>query len=135
MFITEADFDKQIRAAVLAIVKNNDTALAEAIQASVSEMQSYLRGSFDVGSIFSQTEGSRDPYLVTLCVDIALYHLHANIQAQQIPQLRTDRYNQAISWLRGVARGDFDPGLPKPVGTTGSPLIKVGGGTKRTERY
>lgn len=52
-FIIDTDWGVQVRASVLAIVKNSDAALNDAIDIAVSEAASYLRGKYDAALIFS----------------------------------------------------------------------------------
>jgi hypothetical protein len=55
---------------------------------------------------------TRDQQMVQYFVDITLYHLHSRISPRNIPQLRIDRYNHAIDWLKMCAVGDVTPALP-----------------------
>lgn len=52
-FIITPDWEMQIRAVVLAAVKNSDAALADAIDTAVSEASSYLRSKYDTAKIFA----------------------------------------------------------------------------------
>ena len=56
---------------------------------------------------------NRDQQMVMYFADITLYHLHARIAPRNIPQLRIDRYNAAIDWLKMAMRGDVTPNIPK----------------------
>lgn len=113
MFITETDFSMLIKSDNLeSVIRSNPAPLESAINASVSEMQSYLSTRFDVSSIFSTTGTERHPVLVMYCGDIALYHLHAAFAPVKIPAIRVERYRAAIDWLKMVARGELNPGLP-----------------------
>jgi hypothetical protein len=49
---------------------------------------------------------NRSQQLVMYMIDIVLFHLHSRISPRNIPDLRQDRYDSAISWLKNVARGD-----------------------------
>ena len=57
----------------------------------------------------------RNMLLVRMCVDVALFYLHARINPRKIPSLRTDCYNQAKEWLMMVKDGDITPELPRPI--------------------
>lgn len=76
----------------------------------------------------------RSPVILMYLVDMALYHLHSSVSPQMIPELRMDRYDQAIDWLKRVMRGDIDPGLPKLDDSAGE-LIRYGSNTKRNLSY
>jgi len=43
---------------------------------------------------------NRSQQLVMYCIDIVLYHIHSRISPRNIPQLRMDRYDRAIEWLK-----------------------------------
>lgn len=49
---------------------------------------------------------SRNPYLIMILVDIVLYHLHARISPNNIPKIRLDRYDEAMTWLKQVSKGE-----------------------------
>lgn len=49
---------------------------------------------------------SRNPYLIMILVDIVLYHLHSRISPNNIPKIRMDRYDEAMSWLKQVSKGE-----------------------------
>jgi len=55
---------------------------------------------------------NRNKQLVMYMIDIALYHMHASINPRNIPQLRIDRYNNAINWCKMVNAGDVTANLP-----------------------
>jgi hypothetical protein len=48
----------------------------------------------------------RDPLILTYCIDITLYHVHSRINPRNIPQLRIDRYDMAMMWLKGIKTGE-----------------------------
>jgi hypothetical protein len=68
---------------------------------------------YAVDSIFSATGNSRNAEVVMYMVDMVLYHLHSRINPGQVPELRKERYADALDWLNKVSAGDFLPDLPK----------------------
>jgi phage gp36-like protein len=50
-----------------------------------------------------------------LCVDIAIFNLYA--LGAGPPQSRKDRYDNAVKFLRSVAKGDISLGVNDPAGT------------------
>ena len=52
-FIISTDWEMQIRAAVLSVVKNSEAALQDAIDTAVSEASSYLRSKYKTSEIFA----------------------------------------------------------------------------------
>lgn len=65
---------------------------------------------------------SRSQKLVMCCVDITLYHLHARISPRNIPQLRADRRDEAISWVKMASKGESI--------TLNAPMIKPEQGSR-----
>ena len=53
----------------------------------------------------------RSKLLIRVLIDITLYDLHSNISPRNIPPLREKRYNEAMSWLKGVQSNKINPGL------------------------
>lgn len=62
---------------------------------------------------------NRNQQVKTYLIDICLYHLHSNINPRNIPQLRIDRYNNAINWCKMVNRGEITADLPEILPTQG----------------
>jgi len=113
IWLTEYDLKKQIRQSVLSQVIEQDASLLhEAELATLAEIESYLRSRFDVQAIFATTGTDRNALLVMYAVDMLLYHLHSRINPSQIPDLRMQRYENAIEWLMAVAKGTLSPALP-----------------------
>jgi hypothetical protein len=50
---------------------------------------------------------NRNAQVVNYMVDIVLYHIHSRIAPKNIPDLRVKRYDDAISWLKNCAKGDW----------------------------
>ena len=85
------------------------------------------------GAFWVSTD-NRDQQMVLYFVDITLYHLHARIAPRNIPQLRIDRYNSAIDWLKMCARGEITPNLPLIQPKTGN-RIRWGGQIRNINTY
>lgn len=54
----------------------------------------------------------RDGLIVMIICDIAIYHFHARIAQQHVPEHRTNRYNEAIEKLRQIRKSTLNPELP-----------------------
>jgi len=177
-FLIRPDYEAQIKQDLLdVILQGNDHIRLSAERAALAEMQSYLRGKYDLTKIFisvlewqagkqfnagqavwhqaaaavptapvviirgvpqiteapvliyvaSQaatgtvpgTEQAiwllsdpRPPLLITYLIDLTLYLLHSGQNPRGIPQLRADRYEQALEWLNMCRTGKISPGLP-----------------------
>lgn len=77
---------------------------------------------------------NRSQQLVTVVVDIALYHLHSRIAPQNIPELRKDRYDNALTWLKQISRAELNAKMPEIKPAQGS-NIRYGGEVKRNNEY
>ncbi|CAG2532938.1 Mu-like prophage protein gp36 [Maribacter dokdonensis] len=116
-FLKTEDYQVQVRQWVTNILTDGGTTLMErAEMAAQEEMESYLANKFDVATIFdpAQPEADRNALVVMYMVDIAVYHLHANITPNDVPEVRQVRYDNAIAWLRKVNKGELSPNLPLP---------------------
>lgn len=77
----------------------------------------------------------RRPELVMMAVDMTIYHLFAKIASRQTPQDVSERYGDALSWLKDVSRGKLAPEYPE-IGTSApSNVMRWGSQTKLNQRY
>lgn len=121
IFLQLSDFDKQIRAdQLLRILDQEPLILDEAEMATIKEMESYLSGKYNVSLIFT---APRNALVVMYAVDILLYHIHSRISPSAIPQMRIERYENSIQWLRDIAKGLITPDLPVVENTRQKNLI------------
>lgn len=136
MYLLKSDFQHLVKDAVLdQVVQNNDALLAQCELAVVEQVQSYLRHRYDVANIFNRTGQDRHQWLLSVCVDIMLYHLHSRIAPRQIPDLREDRYNAAIDWLKAVSAGKLSPNFPELDNNKEQGQTIYQGDKKRANRY
>ena len=113
-WLKKEDYYKQIKEDHLnQVVDNLDVLIAQANILAQSEIESYLRAKYDMAALFSTAETERHPLILMYAVDIALYHLHSRIAPRKIPQIRFDRYDSAVIWLKAVAKGEISPDLPQ----------------------
>jgi phage gp36-like protein len=141
-FLTDTDYEVQIRTWVKSIImQSNINVLHKAELAAQGEMESYLRQRYDVRKIFSAPLEERNALIILYMVDMAVYHLHANIASDNVPEMRIIRYKDAKDWLKSVAKGDISPDLPElpdeSLGSegTGNQVIEFGSNKKYSERY
>jgi len=116
-FLKEEDYQVQVRQWVTNILTDGGvTLLQRAEMAAQEEMESYLSNRFDMAKVFdpAQDEAERNALVVMYMVDIAVYHLHANITPNDVPEVRQVRYDNAMAWLRKVNKGEITPNLPIP---------------------
>ena len=93
------------------IARQDDTILMAAIDAAIAEAYGYL-GANDREKIFKAEDRERNALLLTFVKDIAVWHFICLSNAGVDLQLRQDRYERAISWLKAVQRSEIKPNLP-----------------------
>ncbi len=124
-FITEADYDVLIRTEIKNILLENYsvTKLQSAEQMAISQIKNYLAGRYDVALIFTPTvagtDDIRNSYIVMITIDCALYHLYCSIAPNKIPEHRSNRYQDAIDWLKLMAKGQGNADLPMITNSNG----------------
>jgi phage gp36-like protein len=89
----------------------------------------------DITDVGKWTLGdNRSQQLVTYCVNIALYYVHSRIAPRNIPELRVKQYDDAISWLKKVGRGEVTANIPVLKPKQGG-RIRYGGNVKNINSY
>jgi phage gp36-like protein len=93
------------------ITGGDDTLVKSAIDGAVSEARGYL-GSYDAAAIFSTSGDTRNALLLIFVKDIAVWHLIKLSNYQADIEYRGKLYDRAVTWLKGVQKGDITPDLP-----------------------
>lgn len=129
-FIQLSDYDSTIHKDILdSLLRgdaegNNDIIVNCEMQA-IAEMKSYLNKTYDVEKIFTAQGDERHPLVLMMAKDIATYHIFCIHNPYKMSQVRKDRYERAIDWLKGVAKGevtiDGAPRLPEEEAAQKSP--------------
>ncbi|MBN1340734.1 MAG: DUF1320 family protein [Bacteroidales bacterium] len=140
-FITLADYDAAIHSEILNAVTRQDDAILDIMEdQSIHEMTGYLAARYDTDDIFSQTGDDRHNLIKMFCMDITLYHLHSIHNPVKFPQVRKDRYERAVEWLKAVQKGNISPsGLPPKENSEGdqggATSFIMSSNTKRNNHY
>lgn len=115
MFIEESDYEVQVRQEIMSILDPSaaNSAIEMAERMAIDQIKSYLSGRYDVEAIFSATGEERNHFLLMIAIDIALYHLWSKRAPRKIPELRAQRYQDAIDWLKAVGEGTMTTDLPQ----------------------
>ena len=113
IYLITADFNGIIKADQLVTLTEGVDATLDSLElTAMSEAEPYLKERFDIANIWNKTGTARYAFLVTILVDMLLYHLYSNINPTKIPELRHDRYTRGISWLKEIRDGRMTPNLP-----------------------
>lgn len=123
MFITQNDYRVVVGEAALKTITQASPDIVETAEAeAIEEIMGYLRPQYDVDKIFSATDKERNPQIVMITVDIALYHMVSAMPQRMGSEVRSERYKRAVAWLEDVQRGTIVPNLPQATDPdTGSP--------------
>lgn len=70
---------------------------------AIAEMRCYLSKRYDCDKIFSATGTNRNQLVLMMVIDIAVYHIFCIHNPQKLSQIRKDRYERAVEWMKAVA--------------------------------
>lgn len=103
-FISQEDYDASIHAEILDAVTRKDSSIIEICEdRAIAQMKSYLGARYDCNAIFGARGSERNGLVLMTAIDIALYHILCAHNPQKLSQLRQDRYDRALEWLRRVS--------------------------------
>lgn len=137
-FLIDDDYKDQIKDAILnAILEGSTSTRTKAELKAQEQITAALNVRFDAAAVFAATGDSRNAMVIMVMIDLSVYHLHSRISPGQVPQLRADRYQDALDWLKSVASGKLEPSLPKPAGADEGIKydVQYGGRTARDPYY
>lgn len=129
-FLQDTDYDVLIRAEIKSLLSENDgtvnqNKILQAESMAVAQIKNYLFGKYDVEQIFNATGTGRNQHIIMTLIDMALYHLYSSISPDKIPEHRSNRYQDAIEWLKDVAKGNILADLPRRIDTDGQPKLGI----------
>jgi len=137
MFIEISDIKTHLyEEIVVAIDRDDEDILQASIDAAVSEAKGYL-ADYDIATIFSNTGAERHPLLLIFIKDIAVWHFLNLSNPSADMELRKNRYERAVQWLKGVQKKDICPDLPliEPSTTEQVGSIRFGSNGQRTNQF
>lgn len=132
-FITQEDYSALIRNEIKDILLENysDTKLKSAEQMALHQVKNYLSGRYDTTEIFNTEGEARNAHIVMIVLDCTLYHLYTSTVPKRMPDIRSQRYQDAIDWLKAVGTGEIAADLPKIKNQDGNTVF----GVKIQSRY
>lgn len=121
-FLQDTDYSVLIRSEIKNILLEDvsQTKLLIAEQMAIAQIRNYLAGRYNVDEIFAQEEEARNHFIVMITMDCTLYHLYTAQAPNKIPALRSERYQDAITWLRDMLKGNTTADLPLLQDATGN---------------
>jgi len=115
-FITREDYEMLIAHDDLLLVQqSSDVNRQLAEQTALSQAESYLSQRYDCQAIWNTIGEHRNIMLLMVIMDLVIYHLHAHLPGRMGIEIRRQRYDDALSWLKAVANGYITPDLPRPL--------------------
>ena len=117
------------------IVENDATILQMAIEAATEEVRGYLSSRYDTAAAFAATGADRNPLLVEITKDIALWYIIRLSNVDIIYEPVKERYDRAVQWLDRVARGTITPDLPAATDDNGEYLQPMRYGSMPKQQY
>ena len=138
MFLTIKELKTVIYEYQLSEIIEDDATIAQmAILAAIEEVKSYLCSRYDVSKTFAAKGKERNPLILEITKDIALWQILRLSNPDIIHERVKDRYDRAIDWLDKVARGIISPTLPTAQDEQGGDIspIKYGSMPKQTYDY
>jgi phage gp36-like protein len=134
-YITQEEITTHLGADQIEVISDgDDTALEFSIDAAIKEAKGYLQA-FDIVSELTKTGSERNSLLMLFIKDLAVWHFVNICNVNTSMELRENRYNRAIAWLKDVQKGNVIPDLPEKVNTDGESNnlpYKVTSNPKRT---
>ena len=114
-FITPEDYNASVHQEILDAVTRSDKTIVEICEdRAIAEMRGYLSARYDCDKVFAATGSQRNQLVLMMAIDIAIYHIFCVHNPRIMSQVRIDRYERAVEWLKGVRKGDIAvDGLPE----------------------
>jgi len=107
-FVNIEDYDASVHREILDALVRDDESLVEICEdRAIAEMRCYLSKRYDCDAIFSATGDDRHQLILMMALDIAVYHIFCIHNPQKLSQVRKDRYERAVEWLKAVANEEI----------------------------
>jgi phage gp36-like protein len=119
-FVNIEDYDASVHREILDALVRDDRSLVEICEdRAVAEMRCYLSKRYDCDAIFSAQGDGRNQLVLMMVIDIAVYHIFCIHNPQKLSQIRKDRYERAVEWMRAVSDEEISidgvPLLPEDI--------------------
>jgi phage gp36-like protein len=117
-FIIENDYAMQIKQEIIKLLTSeenwyNSPKLIRAEKTAISQIKQWIGKRYDCSLIFNgNNPEARDEYIITVTIDVALYHLYSRTGTKDIPEHRQQRYQDVLDWLKETGNGNITADLP-----------------------
>ena len=138
-FIELTDYDASIHREILDALTREDESIVEICEdRTLAEMRGYLSRRYDCDRLFAATGRERNQLVLMMAVDITVYHIFCIHNPQKLSQVRKDRYERAVEWMKAVADEDISiegaPLLPEEQ-RAGRSDFRIQSNRKRTNHW
>jgi hypothetical protein len=130
-FLKEQDYSMQVKTEIIKLLTEptewfNSTKLVRAEKTAISQIRNRIAKRYNCDIVFApiatsiqsaSDDDTRDQFIITLVVDLALYHLYSQTGSKDVPEHRSTRYQDAIDWLKDVGNGETTADLPELIDT------------------
>lgn len=107
-FVDIKDYDASVHREILdALVRDDETLVEICEDRAIAEMRGYLSKRYDCNAIFSVAGEERNQLVLMMVIDIAVYHIFCIHNPQKLSQVRKDRYERAVEWMKAVANEEI----------------------------
>lgn len=118
-FIQITDYDATIHREILDSLLREEAGSSATVKVcenrAIATVRSLIGNRYDCDAIFAATGDQRNVIILKVCIDIAVYEIFCQHNPYKMSQIRKDRYDDAMTFLREVR--DFDASID------GAPLL------------
>jgi phage gp36-like protein len=100
MYIEYYDLTLGVHKETLDVLVRTPENAENAIMEAMSEVESYLSQRYDIAAEFKKTGSARTEMVVKLVRDIALYNCYSIHNPVAMPEVRRQKYEDAIAFLK-----------------------------------
>ena len=118
-FINVDDYDATIHREILDSLLREEAGSSATVEVcenrAIATVRPLIGNRYDCDAIFAATGDQRNVIILKVCLDIAVYEIFCQHNPYKMSQIRKDRYDDAMTFLREVR--DFDASID------GAPLL------------
>jgi hypothetical protein len=107
MFVNKSDYPQSIHIDILdALTREDDSILPIIEERNISLMKGCLEGRYDTEKIFQREGEERNRLILSFLLDLVIYDIFSIHNPKNLSQVRKDRYDRAIEWLKNAQKGN-----------------------------
>jgi len=120
---------------IFELTDNDSSILQSCIIAAVKRVKSYLISRYDVTAIFTKTGDERDPDILEITKNVALWYLVRRNNIDILYNRVKEIYDRDIVYLKALASGDISSDLPKATAENGETVSSFRMGSNAKFRH